>query len=130
MGEQVDLMRRDPNELNCHVKAEFEDVFGEPEGVRSIDCVWKLAFTCFNLCKGLCYKITTLLTGICIAMELGCTFAEVAYTHVWFVTPCMKLCEINCVPWRKCFFICIDCCLGPLCESCGLMLSKIKISKA
>ncbi|WAR26858.1 CAV1-like protein [Mya arenaria] len=112
------------------ILAEFEDVFGEPEGVRSIDCVWKLAFTCFNLCKGLCYKIATLLTGICIAIELGCTFAQVAYTHVWFVTPCMKLCEINCVPWRKCFFICIDCCLGPLCESCGLMLSKIKISKA
>ncbi|XP_045164731.2 caveolin-3-like isoform X1 [Mercenaria mercenaria] len=127
---QVDLVNRDPNNLNGHVKAEFEDVLGEPEGARSMDCVWKLSFRCFNIWRDCCYKLATLFCGICIAMSWGCQFAGIAFNHVWCITPSLTKCQIDCIVFRKCYFMCIDCCVGPVCEACGLMLSRIKITKA
>ncbi|XP_060595761.1 caveolin-3-like isoform X2 [Ruditapes philippinarum] len=126
----VDLVNRDPNDINCHIKAEFEDVLGEPEGVRSMECVWKLSYRCFSLWRDCCYKLATLLCGICMAAWLGCQFAGVALDHIWCVTPGLKMCEINCIVFRKCYNMCIDCCAGPICEAAGLCLSKIKITKA
>ena len=41
----------------------FEDVLAEPDAARSIACVWKSAYKCFNLWLGLCYKISTVLCG-------------------------------------------------------------------
>jgi hypothetical protein len=74
----------------------FEDVLAEPEGVRSLDCVWKCSYSCFNCWKNCCYALHTLLCGICIAMEWGCEFAYIAFMHIWFITPCFKVLELNC----------------------------------
>ncbi|KAH3892479.1 hypothetical protein DPMN_016597 [Dreissena polymorpha] len=75
----VDLINRDPNGINGHLQVAFEDVLGEPEGIRSIDCVWKMAFTCFECWKGLCYKLATLLCGCCIAACWGVDFATISF---------------------------------------------------
>ena len=44
----LDLSQRDPNNLNKHVQVMWEDVFGEPEGVRSIDFAWRISYKCFD----------------------------------------------------------------------------------
>ena len=44
----LDLSQRDPNNLNKHVQVMWEDVFGEPEGVRSIDFAWTISYKCFD----------------------------------------------------------------------------------
>ncbi|XP_052232586.1 caveolin-1-like [Dreissena polymorpha] len=126
MADKVDLTNRDPNHLNDHIKVQFEDVLAEPEGAHSIDCVWKLAYTCFSCWLGLCYKISTLLCGICIAAEWGCEFASVAFYHVWFITPMLKMCELNCAVFSKMTRTCLSCCIEPCCEACGQFFHNFK----
>lgn len=43
-----DLNQRDPNNLNEHLQVLWDDVFGEPEGVRSNDCAWRTSYKCFH----------------------------------------------------------------------------------
>merc|ERR1712110_595528 len=74
MAAELDMMNRDPNNINPHLKVGFEDIFGEPEDIRSMECVWKNSYKCFECWKQLCYTIMTFCCGICIAMEWGCEF--------------------------------------------------------
>ena len=48
MGNGFDLSQRDPNNLNEHLQVMWDDVFGEPEGVRSTDCAWSSSYKCFH----------------------------------------------------------------------------------
>ncbi|KAH3892462.1 caveolin-1-like [Dreissena polymorpha] len=123
---ELDLTNRDPNNINNHLQVSFEDVLAEPAGAHSIDCVWKLAYTCFSMWLGICYKLSTLLCGICIAAEWGCEFAEVAFYHVWFITPMLKMCEMNCAVCTKIMRTCASCCIEPCCEACGSLFHKFK----
>ena len=110
----------------CLFQVQFEDVLGEPEGAHSIDCVWKLSYTCFNCWSGLCYKITTLLCGICMAAYWGCEFAAIALQHIWCITPCLKVCDLNCGVLKKMLDTCLSCCIVPFCEACGAVFHHCK----
>ncbi|XP_052250505.1 caveolin-3-like [Dreissena polymorpha] len=123
---ELDLVNRDPNSINDHLQCKFEDVFAEPDGTHSIDCVWKLAYTCFNCWKGLCYRISTLLCGMCIAAEWGCEFAYISFFHIWFFTPCFKMLDINCGALKRLYGQCVNCCIEPCCMACGLVFHQFK----
>ncbi|KAL3852813.1 hypothetical protein ACJMK2_016428 [Sinanodonta woodiana] len=123
----LDMDNRDPNELNGHIKVNFEDVLGEPEGVRSIDCVWRNSYACFNCGKNCMYKFLTALCGICIALGWGCEFACTSFDHIWCLTPCMREFSIACGFLQKCFGTIINCCISPVCEACGMCFSKIQV---
>ncbi|XP_060595791.1 caveolin-3-like [Ruditapes philippinarum] len=128
MSDSVDLENRDPNNINDHLSCKFEDVLAEPEGTHSIDCVWKLSYTCFNLWKGICYKVATLLCGICIAAELGCEFAQASLLHIWCFTPCIKYMDLNCGFLKKVWAQCVTCACEPCCQTCSLFFSAFKKS--
>jgi hypothetical protein len=104
----------------------FNEIIAEPAGIHSLDCVWKCSWKCFELWKKLCYYIMTTLCGICISMEWGCEFAYIAFYHIWCVTPCMKVLEINCGVCQKIYAMCVNCCLVPLCEACGALFNAFK----
>jgi len=129
-AEELDLVNRDPNNLNDHVRVRFDDVLGEPDGAHSIDCVWKLSYLCFNCCKGCAYKLLTLCFGIPIAMAWGCEFAEIVFDHVWAITPCLRVYSIYCGSFQKCYAMCLQCCLAPVFEACGACFSNIKVVNA
>merc|ERR1711920_239562 len=99
---------------NDHLRVTFEDVLAEPEGIHSMNCVWSNSYKCFNCCKDLCYMIMTLCCGICIAAEWGCEFAEIAFCHIWYVTPCFKVCELNCGCLQKLYVMLVHCCRPPV----------------
>ena len=122
----LESVRVEHNIKKNHLQVAFEDVLAEPEGIRSMDCVWSNSYTCFNCWKNLCYMINTLFCGICIAMEWGCEFAHIAFTHIWYITPCFKVLELNCGCCKKLYGMCIHCCLDPLCEACGLLFHAFK----
>ncbi|PAA46898.1 hypothetical protein BOX15_Mlig027523g3 [Macrostomum lignano] len=82
---EVDLVNRDPNQLNGHLKVAFEDVLGEPEHAHSIDCLWRNSYGCFTGGKNCCYKFVSVLSGLCIALCWGCTFAMVAFSNIWCI---------------------------------------------
>ena len=65
MADQLDMVNRDPNNLNNFLQVEFDDVLAEQEGTHSADCVWKNSYKCFTCGKNNAYKIATLLCGIC-----------------------------------------------------------------
>lgn len=128
VAEELDLVNRDPNNLNEHIKVQFDDVFGEPDGAHSIACVWKLAYLCFNCCKGCCYKLLTLFFGICIAIWWGCEFAHIAFDHVWYITPALRVCQVYCGCAQKFYGTCLNCCLQPLFEVCGHCFANIRVT--
>ena len=107
-------------------QCQFEDVLAEPEGTHSIDCVWKLSYTCFNLWKNVCYKLATLCCGICIAAEWGCEFAYVSFYHIWFITPFFKWLDINCGVIKRLWGTCVSCCCEPCCTTFGLVFHQFK----
>ena len=106
----------------------FDDVIAEPDGAHSADCVWKNAFRCFGSGKGLCYKILTFVCSIPLAFCWGCQFACVTFTHIWFVTPCFRIFDINFDCFRKFWATCIHCMYDPCCEAYALIFSKIYVT--
>ena len=105
----------------------FEDVIAEPDSAHSIDCVWRNSFKCFECGKNCCYSLLTLLCGIPLALCWGCEFAMITFSHVWYVTPCMRVCMINCGCARKFYNMCLQCYLGPICETYALCFSNIVV---
>merc|ERR1711963_19345 len=96
----IDMNNRDPNNINDHLRATFEDVLAEPEGIHSMNCVWSNSYKCFNCCKDLCY--------------------------IWYVTPCFKVCELNCGCLQKLYGMLVHCCLDPWCEAMSICFQAFK----
>merc|ERR1711976_854497 len=119
MAEGPDMEQRDINELNSHVKAVFEEVLGEPDGVRSIDCVWRNSYKCFNWALRTCYIILTVICGIPLAFCWGCEFACVACYHIWWITPSIRCIAVNCGAFKNILTICLNSCLTPIMSSCS-----------
>jgi len=124
--KQIDLENRDPNQMYGYMTVDFEEIFAEPDGTHSIDCVWTNSYKCFTCGKNLCYKILTLLCGIFVALCWGCEFAGIAFTHIWCYTPDYKACEINLGVAKKFYGTCIHCICDPMCEACSLFFSAFK----
>ena len=107
----------------------FEDVLAEPDGAHTIDCVWKCSYNCFNCAKGCCYNVLSILCGVPLALCWGCEFAMITFQHVWQITPCLRVFMINCGCAQKFCGTCLQCCLGPICETAGLLFSNIVVKK-
>ena len=108
----------------------FEDVIAEPEGAHTIDCCWRCSYTAFNCAKGCCYNILSILCGCPLALCWGCEFAYITFVHVWQITPCLRVFMINCGCAQKFCGTCLQCCLGPICETAGLFFSNIVVKKS
>ncbi|PAA46897.1 hypothetical protein BOX15_Mlig013541g4 [Macrostomum lignano] len=126
---EVDLVNRDPNQLNGHLKVAFEDVLGEPEHAHSIDCLWRNSYGCFTGGKNCCYKFVSVLSGLCIALCWGCTFAMVAFYNIWCITPCTKVFKIFIGVFREMWETFWDCCVGAKCKALGYCFSRIKVEQ-
>ena len=62
----VDYVIRDPNYLNNHLIANYEQVFGEPTslGIFSAKCVWRNAYKCYTCTRTNFYKFYSCLCGL------------------------------------------------------------------
>merc|ERR1711893_585168 len=126
---EVDMEQRDVNELNSHVKVVFEEVLGEPDGVRSIDCVWRNSYSCFNGTLSCCYKVLTILCGIPLAFCWGCEFACTACYHVFYMTPMIRDTAIWCKQTEAVCRICVTACCTPIMASMGRCLGMISMKE-
>ncbi|KAK1136731.1 hypothetical protein K0M31_001270 [Melipona bicolor] len=75
----VELEDRDPNSLNKHLQVMWDDVIGEPEGIRSPECAWRLSGHCFRLSRSCCYVFLSVLIAPLLALCFGFTFACLAF---------------------------------------------------
>lgn len=88
--ETLDMKDRDPTDMNSHVRVGFEEVFAEPEGMHSLDPVWRYSYLTFFNSKFWCYRIITLICAVPAAILWGIYFALLTFTHIWCVVPCIK----------------------------------------
>ncbi|XP_070562442.1 caveolin-3-like [Ptychodera flava] len=123
----LDMVDRDPTNMNEFVKVSFEEVFAEPVGMHSFGGIWKWAFITFTGVKFWCYRLTTLICGIPCAIFWGIEFACLTFWHVWYVVPCTKAWLIVIQWFQKLWQILIGCFLDPLFESIGRVFSNIKV---
>ncbi|XP_033127403.1 caveolin-1-like [Anneissia japonica] len=124
----IDMVQRDPSDLNSHVKVMFEEVLGEPDGSHSIDGVWRCAFKCFEGSRNLCYRILTAICAVPLAFCWGCEFAFLSFYHVWCVTPYLKAYIININSCKIMYRACCSACCDPCFESVGRCLSDIRVT--
>merc|ERR1712154_359987 len=60
--------------------------------------------------------------------RVGLEFAHIAFCHIWMVTPCFKVLELNCGCCQKLYGMCVHCCLDPWMEAFALCCSAFKKS--
>ena len=101
------------------LQLEVSDVLGEPEGARSVECIWDFSKTLFKCCLECCYGLMTLLCGPCLAGYWGVSFGILVFQHVWYCTPRLWVCQVTCGLFQRCFKACFDCCLTPCTRACG-----------
>ena len=95
-----------------------------------MDCVWKNSNKCFTCGKNFIYKLNSFCCGICIALMWGCTFGEVAFGIIWFITPMLRLLHIVLHPTKKILNIILSTCVGPFYETAGLLFSRIHVTQS
>lgn len=123
------MEQRDVHDVNPHLKVQFEELFGEPDSpARSIDCVWRCSYKCFNGTLSCCYKTLTVLCAIPLAFCWACDFASLMCCHIWYWTPYVKNLSMNLVPTRKIIALYLDTYCGPMCEVCALCFSRIGVT--
>ncbi|PAA46146.1 hypothetical protein BOX15_Mlig030034g2 [Macrostomum lignano] len=127
--KDLDMNRRDPQDVNIHLQVEFDDILAEPEGAYSINCVWRCSYRCYECWKNCWYRTLTLLCGCCIAAMWGCHFAELAFCHVWCCTPYLKSYIMDIKIIREMNAACYDACLGTCCSACGNCFSRIRVQQ-
>ncbi|CAN0107063.1 caveolin-3-like [Lethenteron reissneri] len=123
----LDLQHRDPKDMNSHVRVLFEDVFAEPEGSHSIPGVWRCSFRTYNGAKWFCYLLLSVLCAVPLSCCWGCDFACAQFYHVWNVAPCLRMCRMNMLCLQMFWSTIVRCVCEPLCETCALCFSHIKI---
>ncbi|OAF66677.1 Caveolin-2 [Intoshia linei] len=125
--EDIDLINRDPHNINDHVMIVYEDVFAEPEGIKSPEWIWKASYVCFRCGKNSSYKVLSFFCSCILGLVWGCQLGCLTFCNIWHITPCIRLFAINCGCLQKFWGTWINCCLSPICESCGLCFSKINV---
>ncbi|KAF7385631.1 hypothetical protein HZH68_014061 [Vespula germanica] len=63
----------------------WDDVIGEPEGIRSPECAWRLSGHCFRLSRGCCYIFLSVLVAPLLALCLGFTITNAPIADILIV---------------------------------------------
>ncbi|XP_077982598.1 caveolin-1-like [Glandiceps talaboti] len=128
--ESLDMENRDPNNLNSHVKALWDDLIGEPEGSHSSDGVFQCSYKVFYKSKACCYKCLTLFCAVPASLYWGCCFAMASFDMIWCGTPSIKACLMQLGAFKLCYGACIRTICDPMFEACGRCLSDIRVTKS
>ena len=65
--------------ITIYIQVMWDDVIGEPEGIRSPECAWRLSGHCFRLSRSCCYVFLSVLIAPLLALCFGFTFACLAF---------------------------------------------------
>merc|ERR1711976_804042 len=98
-----DMDQRDPNNLNEHLQVLWDDIIGEPEGIKSTQCAWNCSYKCFRGTRNCCYILLTTLFAPCLAFCSAVNFACLAFQHIWCMGPCLRTWKINFAKIKVCY---------------------------
>ncbi|KAK3564833.1 hypothetical protein QTP86_029332 [Hemibagrus guttatus] len=127
LKKKKEKARRDPRDINAHLKVDFEDVIGEPGSAHSLDSVWIGSHALFELIKFVFYRILTTLLAIPMAFVAGLVFAILSCVHIWMVMPLVHSCMMTLPCVQVIWSSLMDTFVRPVFRSAGAFLSKISI---
>ena len=80
--EKIPLFHHSPPKIifiSFSLQVMWDDVIGEPEGLRSTDCAWNCSYKCFRGTKNCCYILLITLFAPCLAFCAAINFACLAF---------------------------------------------------
>lgn len=129
MHPDVDVAERDPTNLSSYIKVTFQEVIAEPEpSVFSLDKIWVLSFKVFNVSKIWCYRITSAMLALPLAVLCGINFACMSFCNIWLANPLVRCLAMECHVVRQLWELLLDVLLKPFCISVGQCLASIKMT--
>ena len=57
----------------------WDDIIGEPDGIKSTQCAWNCSYKCFRGTRNCCYILLTTLFAPCLAFCSAINFACLAF---------------------------------------------------
>ncbi|XP_068627020.1 caveolin-3-like [Battus philenor] len=127
-GLQETLEDRDPRNLNQHVQVVWDEIVGEPDGVRGPECAWRVSHVCYGHARHACYTLLAVLVAPPCALLLGCSFACLAFSQIWCSTPGLRCLKICCSSCRGAVQACLAATLAPVMEATGHLFRQIRIN--
>jgi len=125
---EIDIHERDPTDMNGHIKVRFQDIIAEPDTeVFSFDKVWTLSYTVFTQTKIWCYRITSLILALPLAVCWGVYFACLSFCTAWVCVPCLKTCGIECHCFRQCYQMIFSAFLDPFFDAIGRCFRQMRV---
>nr|CAD2190000.1 unnamed protein product [Meloidogyne enterolobii] len=126
---QVNMVQRDDRKLHEGIDFGFEQIFGEPDAVHSINGVWRTTITVFLAVRNFIYKLFSLIFAVPLAILFGILFALISVLGVYFFVPIGRLLSIPLGWLAKVWSTVIGAILDPVCRSCGLLFGNVKVSR-
>uniref|UniRef100_A0A1I7ZPU3 Caveolin n=1 Tax=Steinernema glaseri TaxID=37863 RepID=A0A1I7ZPU3_9BILA len=120
----LDMVHRDEHNINEYVSIAFEDVFGEPDGVHSFDCVWRLTNKVFSTTRLFFYRLFSLLVALPAAIVFALLFAVVHAFSVFCCTPAGRLLAVPALWIAKTWSFLIHAIFDPIFKSVSLCCGK------
>ena len=100
------------------VQVMWDDVFGEPEGVRSADCAWQCSHKCFHGTRFLEYFIWKGRTIIMTLMVILVIFLLLAFLILMMLTMIMKIMVLTMIG-RSCCYLSLTTIFAPCLAFCS-----------
>uniref|UniRef100_A0A915MTJ6 Caveolin n=1 Tax=Meloidogyne javanica TaxID=6303 RepID=A0A915MTJ6_MELJA len=126
---QLNMVQRDDRKLQEGIDFGFEQIFGEPDAVHSINGVWRTTITVFLAVRNFIYKLFSLIFAVPLAILFGILFALISVLGVYFFVPIGRLLSIPLGWLAKVWSTVIGAILDPVCRSCGLLFGNVKVSR-
>jgi len=126
--DKINVVERDPEKMNQHLRLVFADVFAEPEpGTFSFDKVWVLSVQIFTAVKLWSYRILTLIFALPCALCWGISFGCMSFSHIWCCLPCLRACRVNLHCSERAFGLIMDSFVKPIFDATGRVFSHVRV---
>ncbi|KAF7639895.1 hypothetical protein Mgra_00000816 [Meloidogyne graminicola] len=126
---QLNMVQRDDRKLHEGIDLGFEQIFGEPDAVHSINGVWRTTITVFLAVRNFIYKLFSLIFAVPLAIVFGILFALFSVLGVYLFVPIGRLLSIPLGWLAKVWSSIVGAILDPICRSFGLIFGNVKVSR-
>jgi uncharacterized membrane protein (DUF485 family) len=125
----INLTQRDDAGLQTAIDLGFEDIYGEPDSVHSLDNVWALNHKIFVNVKNFFYKLFALILFVPLSIVFAILFAFFSALSVFLIVPLGRLLAIPFGWVFKVWSYVIGYVLTPVFQSIGHLFGNVKVSK-
>ncbi|CAF1006934.1 unnamed protein product [Brachionus calyciflorus] len=123
--QEINLIERDPKEINSFIQVLFHDVIAEPYGSYSSDNIWIKSNKLYNGSKNCCYKFLSSIFMIPISLFCGCFLGFTAFYQIWLCIPYLRYKYILFKFFRRINGILKAVCMAPEWNTYGLFFNRI-----